>query len=153
MTHRALYDYDGRSEKELTFKKDEFITVIREDESGWAEGKSGIRSGWFPISFVAPLPEPKAVGLAKVKGKKSKRMSTRFFGKDPKETKKDTRSIALSSSTTNVCLFYFLLQFLSYLYLFFRKKKMMTMMNFLFLGTKRKHLIIYPNGYQVEMQN
>ena len=146
MTHRALYDYEGRSEKELSFKKDEFITVIREDESGWAEGKSGIKSGWFPISFVAPLPEPKAVGLAKVKGKKSKRMSTRFFGKDPKETKKDTRSLALSSSTTNVCLFYFPFKF-SILFIFiFRRKKKMMMMNFLFLVTKRKHLVTYPSG-------
>ena len=102
MSHIALYDYAARSEKELGFKKEDLITVLKQDDSGWAEGRleSTKATGWFPISFVGAAPEvssKSAVESLKVKSKKSKRMSTRFT----KRKDKTTPSV-LSSSTQSV---------------------------------------------------
>ena len=104
-TYKALYEYKARSEKELSLAKDEIVTVLKEDESGWAEGRSESRNaqGWFPISFVAPCDPPKsAVDQLKVKkDKKSKRMSTRFFGGGGGKKDKGTGPSLAASNTVS----------------------------------------------------
>lgn len=84
-TYKALYDYVPQSEKEMALKKDDIITVLKIDESGWVEGQdSKNNKGWFPKAYAVPYDAPNARSLmsAKKKDKKNKRMSTRFFKRD-----------------------------------------------------------------------
>ena len=63
---KVLYDYEAEDPKELTLVKDEILTVLLREDSGWAEGKKGDgTTGWFSVAFVAnyvePSPPPKPV--------------------------------------------------------------------------------------------
>lgn len=51
---KALFDFDGMDESQLTLKKDDLIIVLESDESGWCQGKmsSDGRKGWYPADYV-----------------------------------------------------------------------------------------------------
>lgn len=55
-TVRALKDWSGDELDDLSFKKDDVITVVKKDAAGWASGKlkSG-ESGWFPMECVEEI--------------------------------------------------------------------------------------------------
>ena len=56
---KVLYEYTSEGENELSLFKDEIISVIVKEESGWAEGvKVDGTRGWFSVAFVTPYVEP-----------------------------------------------------------------------------------------------
>ncbi|KAL8704549.1 MAG: hypothetical protein Q9201_002284 [Fulgogasparrea decipioides] len=60
-TYRALYDFVGQSETELTLTKDEIIEVARKEPNGWWLSKrlDGSAQGWTPSAYLTPHEAPK----------------------------------------------------------------------------------------------
>ncbi|XP_073179528.1 unconventional myosin-Ie-like isoform X3 [Lepidochelys kempii] len=52
---RALYAYDAQDTDELSFNADEYIEIIREDPSGWWQGRIRGKEGLFPGNYVEKL--------------------------------------------------------------------------------------------------
>ncbi|KAL8806713.1 MAG: hypothetical protein Q9223_004611 [Gallowayella weberi] len=55
-TYKALYEFPGQSEIELTIAKDEIIEVIRKEPNGWWLSKKldGSAQGWAPSAYLTP---------------------------------------------------------------------------------------------------
>ena len=49
---RALYSLDTAAEGELAFKEGDCIEVLREDPSGWWEGRLNGKTGRFPCNYT-----------------------------------------------------------------------------------------------------
>jgi len=56
----AIYDYQGRSAAELTFKKGQVITNVRILEGPWWKGNIGEVRGAFPASYVKVMDDKRA---------------------------------------------------------------------------------------------
>jgi PX domain/Variant SH3 domain/SH3 domain len=53
MYARALFDFRGQGELELSFDKDDIVSVLKtDDESGWYDGEIDGRFGTFPAVYV-----------------------------------------------------------------------------------------------------
>ncbi|KAG6333267.1 hypothetical protein ID866_5819 [Astraeus odoratus] len=54
----CMFDFQSPDPDQLSFNKNEILTVIKQEESGWwaAMRPEGDRIGWIPSSFVEPLP-------------------------------------------------------------------------------------------------
>ncbi|KAI9758001.1 MAG: hypothetical protein M4579_003237 [Chaenotheca gracillima] len=71
--YRALYDFQGQSENELSIEKGEPIVIIQKENNGWwlAKKKSGSAQGWAPSAYLkedetrAPPPPPPAAAPAR----------------------------------------------------------------------------------------
>ncbi|XP_077175754.1 unconventional myosin-Ie-like isoform X1 [Paroedura picta] len=52
---RALYTYDAHDTDELSFNADEVIEIIKEDPSGWWQGRIRGKEGLFPWNYVEKI--------------------------------------------------------------------------------------------------
>lgn len=53
----ALYDYDARTDEDLSFKKGEHLDIINDTQGDWwfARSKATKREGYIPSNYVAKL--------------------------------------------------------------------------------------------------
>lgn len=53
----CMHDFESSDPDHLPFHKDEVLTIIKKEESGWwaAMRPQGDRIGWIPSTFVLPL--------------------------------------------------------------------------------------------------
>ncbi|KAI5732897.1 hypothetical protein M8J76_005446 [Diaphorina citri] len=51
----ALYDYQALNEDELSFVKDDIITIIAKDETDWWKGQLRGQVGLFPSNYTGPV--------------------------------------------------------------------------------------------------
>lgn len=51
----ALYPYDALNEDELSFQKDDIISIIAKEEELWWRGELNGVMGLFPSNYVAPV--------------------------------------------------------------------------------------------------
>ena len=53
----ALYDYDARTDEDLSFKKGEVLEIINDTQGDWwyARSKSAKSEGYIPSNYVAKL--------------------------------------------------------------------------------------------------
>ena len=54
--YEAKYDFSGSTEIELPLKKGDIVSVIERAENGWWRGVCDGRVGWFPETYIKPLP-------------------------------------------------------------------------------------------------
>jgi len=60
----ALYAYESTVAEDLTFKKGDVITVVKEDGDWWTGTKDG-RTGTFPVCYVQKLAPASKVVVVK----------------------------------------------------------------------------------------
>lgn len=51
----ALYPYKAQNDDELSFEKDDIISVLGRDEPEWWRGELNGLSGLFPSNYVGPF--------------------------------------------------------------------------------------------------
>lgn len=51
----ALYPYEAQNDDELSFEKDDIISVLGRDEPEWWRGELRGLSGLFPSNYVGPF--------------------------------------------------------------------------------------------------
>lgn len=54
--HVALYSYESDQANDLVFNGGDHITILETNEDGWWRGECNGREGWFPASYVDPVP-------------------------------------------------------------------------------------------------
>eukprot|EP00126_Sphaerothecum_destruens_P011472 Sdes_comp20914_c0_seq2m18252 len=54
---KAIYDYQGSTEDELSFLEGDIILVVDRTEGGWWEGYCSGKHGWFPSAYVSEYEE------------------------------------------------------------------------------------------------
>lgn len=54
--HVAKYDFAGTTDIELDIKKGDVIKVIEKSDNGWWKGVFAGLVGWFPESYMDPVP-------------------------------------------------------------------------------------------------
>lgn len=65
----CLYDFDAKDSNHLSFRKNEILDVVKQEESGWwaAVRTGGLDVGWIPNTFVKPLSYDMAERLRNVR--------------------------------------------------------------------------------------
>lgn len=91
----ALYPYKAQNDDELSFDKDDIISVLGRDEPEWWRGELNGLSGLFPSNYVGPFVT--SGKPAKVNGTKTQWISTRNDNKNPQPWRCFTRSFIPSS--------------------------------------------------------
>lgn len=57
---RALFDYEGNECTDLSFKRNEIITIRQQTDANWCIGELNGKQGFLPISFVQVIEEMNA---------------------------------------------------------------------------------------------
>lgn len=52
---KALYDYQGATTDELSFREGEMITILKKDPGGWWEGELNGKRGWMPANYLQEM--------------------------------------------------------------------------------------------------
>ena len=52
----AKFDFNGSTDIELHFKKGSLISVVEKSDGGWWKGVFEGRVGWFPDTYIRPVP-------------------------------------------------------------------------------------------------
>uniref|UniRef100_A0A8R1DNL9 SH3 domain-containing protein n=1 Tax=Caenorhabditis japonica TaxID=281687 RepID=A0A8R1DNL9_CAEJA len=52
ITARANFQFEGTNNDELSFDKDDIITITQQQDGGWWEGTHQGLTGWFPCAYV-----------------------------------------------------------------------------------------------------
>ncbi|XP_049849334.1 myosin heavy chain IB-like [Schistocerca gregaria] len=52
---RALFDYQGDGENQLSFFAGDIITILQKDPAGWWEGELRGKNGWIPANYVEEI--------------------------------------------------------------------------------------------------
>ncbi|XP_053392586.1 sorbin and SH3 domain-containing protein 1-like isoform X6 [Mercenaria mercenaria] len=55
---RAKYNFNSQTSVELPLRKGEIVTLLRNVDENWFEGRFGNRQGIFPVAYVEVLQEP-----------------------------------------------------------------------------------------------
>jgi hypothetical protein len=61
---RALFDYEGSDCNNLSFKRNEIITIRQQTDANWCIGESNGKQGFLPISFVQLIEDMTATNRA-----------------------------------------------------------------------------------------
>jgi son of sevenless len=61
----CLFDFSSSDSDHLSFRKDEILAIVRQEESGWwaAVRSDGSQVGWIPASYVVTLSDDAAEGV------------------------------------------------------------------------------------------
>ncbi|CAI2355783.1 unnamed protein product [Caenorhabditis sp. 36 PRJEB53466] len=57
LTARAKFEFQGTNNDELSFEKDDIITITQQQDGGWWEGTHEGLTGWFPSGYVTLITE------------------------------------------------------------------------------------------------
>ncbi|CAI5454431.1 unnamed protein product [Caenorhabditis angaria] len=57
LTARAKFKFEGTNNDELSFDKNDIITITQQQDGGWWEGTHGGLTGWFPCAYVNLITE------------------------------------------------------------------------------------------------
>jgi len=52
---KALYNYQGATQDELSFREGDMIAILKKDPGGWWEGELKGRRGWIPANYVQEI--------------------------------------------------------------------------------------------------
>ncbi|XP_065063031.1 sorbin and SH3 domain-containing protein 1-like isoform X4 [Rhopilema esculentum] len=58
---RAKYKFQAENDKEISFKKNDMITLLRKLDDNWYEGEIEDQIGIFPVNYVEILREPRII--------------------------------------------------------------------------------------------
>jgi hypothetical protein len=56
---RALYDFVGQGENQLSFQKGEIFTVTQQHKGGWLTAVRGAEVGYVPSNYLELIPKGK----------------------------------------------------------------------------------------------
>lgn len=87
----ALYPYKAQNDDELSFDKDDIISVLGRDEPEWWRGELNGLSGLFPSNYVGPFVT--SGKIAKQNGTKSKWISWKLAKHPPLLSHKTTMTM------------------------------------------------------------
>lgn len=66
---KARYAFQAENDKELSFRKNEMITLLRKLDANWYEGEIEDRIGIFPVAYIEVLKHPEMIKKAIVPSK------------------------------------------------------------------------------------
>lgn len=76
----CLYDYESNDNDHISFRKDDILTVIHQEPSGWWAAQVNGRIGWIPSAYVKPITAAERLALQGGYGVQDNRPSTDHRG-------------------------------------------------------------------------